>query len=69
MNIRELRVRQARRANEIDVRFLPGKSNPSDLLTKEHKTTEDYRQMRDIVVCRRPDGGCQSSKTAAFPGS
>ena len=54
MNIRKLRVRESRRLGEIDLTFIPGKRNPSDLLTKEHKSTEDYCCMRDIVVCPRP---------------
>ena len=58
VNIREFRVRQSRKAREIDMGFIPGKQNPSDLLTKEHKSPEDYRSSRDVVVSRRPDGGC-----------
>ena len=58
VNIREFRVRQARKAREIDIIFIPGKQNPSDLLTKEHKSPEDFRNARDVVVSRRPDGGC-----------
>ena len=57
VNIREFRVRQARKAGEIDIGFIPGKQNPADLLTKEHKSPEDYRTARDVVVSRRPDGG------------
>jgi len=65
INLREFRVRQSRHAGEIDVGFIPGKQNPSDLLTKEHKSPEDYRNMRNVVVCRRPDGGCQTVKSEA----
>jgi imidazoleglycerol phosphate synthase glutamine amidotransferase subunit HisH len=61
VNIREFRVREAQRFKEIDIIFIPGKSNPADLMTKEHKSTQEYTSMRDIVVCRRPDGGCQES--------
>jgi len=57
VNIREFRVRQARKAGEIDIAFIPGKQNPADLLTKEHKSPDNYRIARDVVVCRRPDGG------------
>ena len=58
VNIREFRVRQSRKAGEIYIDFIPSKENPSDLLTKEHKSPEDFRSVRDIVVSRRPDGGC-----------
>jgi hypothetical protein len=65
VNIREFRVREARRYKEIDVIFIPGKQNPSDLLTKEHKSLEDFRAMRAPIVGPRPDGGCQERS----PGS
>jgi hypothetical protein len=58
VNIREFRVRQSRRAKEIDIIFIPGKQNPSDLLTKEHKGSDEFYCVRDVVVNPRPDGGC-----------
>ena len=58
VNIREFRVRQSRRAKEIEIIFIPGKQNPSDLLTKEHKGSDEFYRVRDVVVNPRPDGGC-----------
>jgi len=58
-NIREWRIRQCRRDGIINIHFIPGKTNPSDLLTKEHKSPQEFCDMRDIILTRRPrDGGC-----------
>jgi hypothetical protein len=65
VNIREFRVRESQELGEIDVRFIPGTRNPSDLLTKEHKSPDTFTPMRDIVVVRRPNGGCQNGSVPA----
>ena len=57
-NIREWRARQLYQEKVMDLQHIAGKSNPSDILTKEHKSPSDFAAMRDIVVCPRPDGGC-----------
>jgi len=57
-NLREWCVRQARRLKEIAIYFIPGEANPSDLLTKEHKSVVDFALGRDVAASPRPDGGC-----------
>jgi hypothetical protein len=58
MNIREMAVREAQLNGEIHVHHIEGKLNPSDLLTKEHKTGEAFVQLCNLVVPSRSDGGC-----------
>jgi hypothetical protein len=65
VNIREFGVREGRRHGEIDILFIPGKQNPSDLFTKEHKSLDDFRSVHNPIVGPRPDGGCQEGT----PGS
>ena len=59
-NIREWRVREVRRAGEITIEHIPGKGNPADIFTKEHKSPADFALARDIIVAPGPDGGCQT---------
>jgi hypothetical protein len=49
MNIREMAVRESQLNGEINVNHIEGKRNPSDLLTKEHKTGETF--MHDVICC------------------
>jgi hypothetical protein len=58
LNIREMAVREAQLSGEIHVNHIEGRLNPSDLLTKEHKTGETFIQLCNLVVPYRSDGGC-----------
>ena len=50
-NIRENCVREAIHVfKEILLHHVPGKLNPSDMLTKEHKSDQVYHELRDVVV-------------------
>jgi hypothetical protein len=60
MNIREMAVRESQVNGEINVNHIEGKLNPSDLLTKEHKTGETFIQLCNLVVPSRSDGGCRN---------
>ena len=58
-NIRENAVREAvHEFNEISVSHIGGKMNPSDILTKEHKSEEVFWLLRDSFMSRRSSGGC-----------
>ena len=59
VNIRESAVREAiHEYNEVSVRHIGGKMNPSDLFTKEHKSDEIFRDIRDSFMSPRSSGGC-----------
>jgi hypothetical protein len=63
-NIRENVVREAiNEYNEVSVHHVGGKTNPADLLTKEHKSSEIFRSLRDSFMSRRSSGGCWHSST------
>ena len=50
-NIRENCVREAiHEFFDVSLLHVPGKQNPSDLLTKEHKSDSVYIELRDLVV-------------------
>jgi len=72
VNIRENCVREAiHEFHEIQVSHIPGKHNPSDIFTKEHKDVSTFIALRDTLLRRSPslqilangvlsrmDGGC-----------
>ena len=59
VNIRENAVREAVQTyHEVTVEHIGGKLNPSDLFTKEHKSDEIFRGIRDSFMSRRSSGGC-----------
>jgi hypothetical protein len=59
MNIGEMAVHESQpNKREINLNHIKGKLNPSDLLTKEHKTGETFIQLRNLVVPSRSDGEC-----------
>lgn len=63
-NIRENVVHEAiNEYNEVSVHHVGGKTNPADLLTKEHKSSEIFRSLRDSFMSRRSSGGCWHSST------
>jgi hypothetical protein len=59
VNIRENAIREAiHEFREISVIHIGGKVNPADLFTKEHKSDEVFRSIRDSFMSRRSSGGC-----------
>jgi hypothetical protein len=66
-NIQELRVREAIEHKEIDMLWIPGNINPSDILTKEPRDVDAYEYSRDIVVCPRSKM-CESRSHAMMGG-
>jgi hypothetical protein len=50
--------RESQLNEDVNVNHIAGKLNPSDLLTKEHKTGETFIQLFNLVVPLRSDGGC-----------
>ena len=66
MNIREFAVREAvQEFHEVDPRHMSGKLNPSDIFTKEHKSDQIFRELRDsFMTSRRSYGGCQGPRGA-----
>ena len=56
-NIRENTVQEAiNKHKEVSVHHVGGKTNPGDLLTKEHKSPDVLRSLRDSVMSRRSSG-------------
>ena len=49
-NIREARVAEAHTFGEVNVYWIPGKDNPADLYTKEHKDLAQFEKLRDLMV-------------------
>ena len=49
-NIRENCVRESILEQETKVNHIAGPKNPGDLMTKDHKSDEIYRELRDVVV-------------------
>ena len=69
-NIRENAVREAlHKYNEITVLHIGGKVNPADILTKEHKSDEIFRSLRDSFMSRRSSGGCWRACTVCTRSS
>ena len=50
MNIREFRVAECQREGEVKCYWVPGKENPSDLFTKEHRDTTHFKELRDLMI-------------------
>ena len=53
MNLHELAVTNAQEKCKIDPIHIPGKLNPSDLFTKEHKDVGHYWTLQDLFVIPR----------------
>jgi hypothetical protein len=63
-NVRENAVREAiNEYKEVTVQHIGGKVNPADLFTKEHKSDETFRNLRDSFMSRRSSGGCWYDRT------
>ena len=58
-NIRENAVREAiNKHKEISIHHVRGKTNPTDLLTKEHKSPDIFQSLWDSFMSCRLSGGC-----------
>jgi hypothetical protein len=58
-NVRENAVHEAiSEHNEVSVHHIGGKVNPADLFTKEHKSDEIFRNLRDSFMSLCSSGGC-----------
>ena len=65
LNMRQVAVRDAIQAGEISVHHIPGKTNPADLLTKEHRDDSHFTLLRDLVVPLIPNqGGVEKAEVA-----
>ena len=53
VNMRNLGVRLAQKNQEIDMKHIPGKRNIADILTKEHKDVEHFRNMMKTITSPR----------------
>ena len=49
-NISEFKIAEARLLNEINILWIPGKTNPADIFTKEDKDVENYKGLQDHMV-------------------
>jgi len=59
VNIRENLVREAiHKFHEVWAEHISGQLNPSNLFTKEFKSDEVFRCLRDLILSPRLDGGC-----------
>ena len=55
INIKENHIREnIQDYDTIRVCHIPGKNNPADLFTKEHKSSETFRALRDLFVTKSP---------------
>ena len=50
MNIRDFRAAECQQLDEIKYHWVPGKDNPSDLFSKEHKDDGHFRALRDLMT-------------------
>jgi hypothetical protein len=58
VNIRENAAREAvHKHKEVTIKHIGSKVNPSNLFSKEHKSDEIYRSIRDSFMSRRSSGG------------
>ena len=49
-NISEFKIAEARMHKEINIHWIPGKTNPADIFTKEDKDVGHYEGLRDQMV-------------------
>ena len=60
-NISEFRIAEARKDGDVEIYWIPGKTNPADLFTKEINDDNHFVTLRELMVMARPDqdyGGC-----------
>ena len=49
-NISEFKIAEARLHNEVNILWIPGKTNPADIFIKEEKNIGYYEGLRDHMV-------------------
>jgi hypothetical protein len=70
MNMKEVAIRDAIAHGEVAIHHLPGKFNPSDILTKEDRDQQHFVALREVLVPSFPDmGGVGISATYDAPPS
>ena len=52
-NLAELRIYEAKQYDEVTFYWIPGKTNPADIFTKEDNDKQHYCQLRDLMVMSR----------------
>ena len=58
-NIHENAVQEAiNKHKEVSIHHVSGKINPSDSLTKEHKSPDIFRSLQDSFMSHHSFGGC-----------
>jgi len=50
MNIHEFCVAECQQLGEIKCHWVPGKENPLDLFTKEHKDGGHFQSLHDLMI-------------------
>ena len=53
--MRENAIREQYQSGQINVLHIAGKINPSDMFTKEEKSTEHFQKTRDSIMIREED--------------
>ena len=54
-NLAELGIYEAKQHNEVEFYWIPGKTNPADIFTKEDNDRKHYQTIRDHMVKSRED--------------
>ena len=52
-SLAELGIYEAKHHNEVSFHWIPGKTNPSDIFTKEDNDKSHYKSLRDLMVQSR----------------
>ena len=54
-NLAELGIYEAKHHNEVTFYWIPGKTNPADIFTKEDNDKAHYKSLRNLMVKSRED--------------
>ena len=54
-NLAELRIYESKQHKEVEFYWIPGKTNPADVFTKEDNDISHYCSLRDLMVKSRED--------------
>ena len=54
-NLAELGIAEAKQHNEVSFYWIPGKTNPADIFTKEDNDVQHYCSLRDLMVMAREE--------------
>ena len=52
-NLAELGIAEAKQHGEVSFYWIPGKTNPADIFTKEDNDVQHYCSLRDLMVVSR----------------